>query len=56
MDQVKVYLRLLKKHHFWVVCSLAALVGYLCWWMGASSLATETKANESKIKGSYTVL
>ncbi len=56
MDQVKVFLRLLKKHHFWVLVSIAALVGFICWWSGASTLATETQANEGIVKKSYSDL
>jgi hypothetical protein len=53
MDQVKVFLRLLKKHHFWVLVSIAALVGFMCWWSGANALATATQANEGIVKKSY---
>ena len=41
---------MLKKHHFWVLCSLAALVGFICWWMGTNSVANETKSNEGVVK------
>ena len=54
MDQVKVFLRLLKKHHFWLLVSLAAPVGFICWWSGAwRVLATATQANEGIVKKSY---
>ncbi|HEY1603953.1 MAG TPA: hypothetical protein VGG64_30410 [Pirellulales bacterium] len=56
MDQVKVYLRLLKKHHFWVLCSIAAIIGFLCWWSGTNSVANETKSNEGIVKGSDSAL
>ena len=53
MDQVKVILRQLKKHHFWLLVGLAALVGFICWWSGASSLASATSTNRGIVEGSY---
>jgi hypothetical protein len=53
MDQVKVFLRQLKKHHFWVLVALAALVGFICWWSGAGALAAATKTNEDIVKKSF---
>ncbi len=53
MDQVKVFLRQLKKHHFWVLVALAALVGFICWWSGAGALAAATKTNEEIVKKSF---
>ncbi|HEY4312796.1 MAG TPA: hypothetical protein VGN12_25320 [Pirellulales bacterium] len=53
MDQVKVFLRQLKKHHFWVLSVLTALVGFLCWWSGANTLASATKTNQDLVTKSF---
>ena len=53
MDQVKVYLRLLVKHHFWVLVAVASLFGLICWWMAASGLASDTKKNWGTVEGAY---
>src|SRR5262245_58106515 len=41
MDKVKHYLELVRKHHFWLLCALAALVGLIVWQMSTGKLAAE---------------
>jgi len=53
MDQVKIILRQLQKHHFWVLSVVTLLVALVCWWMGANSLASATAAHESEVKKSF---
>jgi len=53
MDQVKVYLAVLKKYHFWLLAILAALIGVICWWMGANSLASQTNSNRGTVDGKF---
>jgi len=53
MDQVKQYLQLLKKHHFWVLCAVGAIVGFVCWWTGAKRLAAETDTRKKTVTASF---
>ena len=53
MDQVKVILRQLQKHHFWVLSVVTLLIALTCWWMGANSLASATAAHESEVKKGF---
>jgi hypothetical protein len=41
MDKVKQILEVLRKHHFWILCGLAALVGVIVWQMSTSGLDAE---------------
>ncbi|TWT73555.1 hypothetical protein Pla123a_38910 [Posidoniimonas polymericola] len=50
MDQVKVALEWLKRHHFWVLILLAIIVASVAWQMGSSQLQTEIAANTSAIE------
>jgi hypothetical protein len=53
MDKVKLYLTILKKHHFWVLCGIVTICGFVSWWMGSQSLATEANSHLSTVKGAY---
>src|SRR3990172_176886 len=56
MDQLRTMLAWLKKHHFWVLTALVAVIGLGSWWSAAGSLSAQYKANESKIKTEFTSL
>ena len=49
MDQAKQFMSVLKKHHFWVLCGMVALLGLTFWWMATSGLSSEFEANKSAI-------
>ena len=51
MDQVKVYLGVAKKHHFWILAGIVVIVSIVVWMMGASSLAALYSANKLAIDG-----
>ena len=50
MDQVKVFMVVLKKYHFWILSALVLIVGATVWYMASNTLATEFKANLAKIE------
>ena len=39
MDQLKQYLEVAKKHHFWILCGLAVLVPFIVFWVSSNYLA-----------------
>ena len=49
MDKLKVILKKLKKHHFWIVCSLVTLVAIVMVFMAIGTLNEERSAQSSKI-------
>ncbi len=51
MDQVKVALAVLKKHHFWVLVVLVLLVGGAVWAMASSELAKQYETRKTDIEG-----
>jgi hypothetical protein len=50
MDKVKQILEILRKHHFWILCGLAALASLIAWSMSTGSLATQFQANVGQIE------
>ncbi|TVS08401.1 MAG: hypothetical protein EA424_28645, partial [Planctomycetaceae bacterium] len=53
MDQVKVILRALSKHIFWIGCGVIMLVSMFSWYTARSSLKNEFDENLGKIKTSF---
>jgi hypothetical protein len=53
MDQVKVILKLLQKHHFWLLSTVAIVLSLVGWFMARKSLSTTYEANKSKIVGKF---
>src|SRR6516162_6692626 len=49
MDKVKQILELLRRHHFWILCGLAALVGVIVWQMSTSSLDAEFQKDSHNV-------
>ena len=49
MDKVKHFLELARKHHFWILCGVSAVVGLVVWYMSTSQLAAEFTSGRSKI-------
>ncbi|HJT32953.1 MAG TPA: hypothetical protein VJ783_13005 [Pirellulales bacterium] len=50
MDQVKVYLGVAKKHHFWILVVLIIIIAIVVWMMATSNLAKAFAANKSAIE------
>lgn len=50
MDQVKVYLGVAKKHHFWILVVLIIIIAIVVWMMATSNLAKAFAANKSTIE------
>lgn len=53
MDQVKVYLALLKKYHFWPLAVLILLVGFFAWRSGKNNYDTQFEANKSALNSAF---
>ena len=51
MDKVKHFLELARKHHFWILCGVSAVVGLAVWYMSTSQLAAEFTTDRAKIAG-----
>ena len=47
MDQLKQYLRLLKRHHFWLVSGVVAALGTASWLLTVKGLATDQAKQDS---------
>ncbi|OYV85642.1 MAG: hypothetical protein B7Z73_13175, partial [Planctomycetia bacterium 21-64-5] len=49
MDQVKVYLGVAKKHHFWILAAIVVLTSVVVWMKASGALATKYEADKSTI-------
>lgn len=49
----KLFMRKLKRVHFWILCPLAIVLGLVAWYLSVSSLKSETAKNSAKIKSLY---
>jgi hypothetical protein len=56
MDQVKVYLKVLQKHHFWILCIVTMIAGVTGWFMARKSLSADFEKNKGSILGKFTAL
>lgn len=52
MDQLKPILIGIKTHRFWVTCGVTLVACIAAWYLGTSSLATQTDENATAINGS----
>lgn len=50
MDKVRVYLEVLKKHHFWVLCAIVLVAGFLAQSKGKSFFAEQYTSNKGQIE------
>jgi hypothetical protein len=50
MDKVKEVLANVQKYHFWILCALVVIVGFISWYLATSSLDRQTADNANKIK------
>lgn len=53
MDQLKVYLALAKKHHFWVITGVISLIGLGVWWLTTSDLKQRHADNTNEARSKY---
>lgn len=53
MDQLKQYLRVMKRHHFWALSGFAILVSLVAWFLTVRSLAAQRGDNQTMINTSY---
>ncbi len=53
MEQLKPYLKLLQKHHFWVICALAVITAIVVWKTATASIDEETSKNRSLVEGKF---
>ncbi|MGH7138658.1 MAG: hypothetical protein ACREHD_23175, partial [Pirellulales bacterium] len=51
MDQVKVYLGVAKKHHFWILIVIVVIIALVVWLSAKSSLATKYETDKRTIVG-----
>ena len=42
-----------KKHHFWILCVVVLITGFVGWYMAVSDLSTKTTAQIQSINSSY---
>lgn len=50
MDQVKKFLRILVAQRFWILCTIAALVPMIAYFVGSGKIVAETAAKTSEIE------
>lgn len=50
MDQLKIYLAVVKKHQFWVLSGVMLLTTLVCWWLATGGLASQFLTRVSSIK------
>src|SRR5438105_10875520 len=53
MEKVKQILEVLHKHHFWILCGLAAIVGLIVWYNASGKLEAEFQKDSNKITGVF---
>lgn len=53
MDQVKVYLKVLQKHHFWLLCVVTMIAGVTGWFMARKSLSADFEKNKGSVLGKF---
>ena len=51
MDQVKVVLAAIKKHHFWVLCGVIVVLVLGAWWSATSGLAKSIETRKGELEG-----
>jgi hypothetical protein len=56
MDQLRTALAWLKRHHFWVLSGVIALIALGCWWKGTSTFSAKYDTDQKLIQGEFTNL
>jgi hypothetical protein len=53
MDKVKIFLGVLKKQQFWVLCGIMLLTTLSCWWLSTSGLASQYGTRKQNIESDF---
>jgi len=53
MDQVKEYLEVLKKHHFWVLCGVVLIAAAVAYRSGANTLAQKYSSRKASLESKF---
>ncbi len=56
MDQVKVILKQLQKHHFWLFCATVIITSIVGWWMARKSLSATYDQKRQAIVGKFSTM
>jgi hypothetical protein len=56
MDQVKVILKQLQKHHFWLFCVTVIITSIVGWWMARKSLSATYDQKRQAIVGKFSTM
>jgi hypothetical protein len=56
MDKLKVYLKVLKKHHFWVLAAIVVIVSCSVWSSATGQLEADFKKNKQQVEGATSAL
>ena len=51
MDQLKVALQAIKKHHFWILCGVIVVLVLVVWWSATSGLAGLIETRRGELEG-----
>jgi hypothetical protein len=53
MDKLKIFLAVVKKQQFWVLCGVMLLTTLICWWLSTNSLDNQYKQRVTSINGDF---
>lgn len=53
MDKLKIFLAVLKKQQFWVLCGVMLVTTLVCWWLAKTGLADQYDARVRSIKSDF---
>jgi len=54
MDKMQDFVDIVKRHHFWFLIGLTALLGLVVWWLATSSMASVLTTRTKKLDGDFT--
>ncbi len=54
MDKMQDFVDIIKRHHFWFLIGLTALLGLVVWWLSTSSMASVLTTRTKKLDGDFT--
>lgn len=53
MDQLKIFLAVVKKYQFWFLCGVILITSLVCWWLAKDSLVERFKTRKSQIESAF---
>src|SRR3954463_12736435 len=56
MDQLKVILKLVQKHHFWLLCVVVMITSLVGWWMARKALSAAYDQKKTAILGKFNAM